>query len=794
MEDSKSKTYTYKDIEHFPHQTRSRAEKTEAFFKQCVDAGKNIVFGDHKMGLRSSLKEKLSNYNLVNDIVDPKEVEAVVNPYKIEVDLTETYKNYPLINSYLNNLIGEERERLFNPMVVLTNPDIVNSKLSNMKAIMDEYLINMVIANSFDEKEAQQKIQQKAKWLTFNYRDRRERMAEQVLRYGMSVLRLNDMFNRNFEDLLYGGEVIAVAEIVGGDPSLRRGHPMNFYTIRSGDSYRIEDSDIIVEFGYIPVGKAVDEYYEYLSKKDIRELENTEDYNSKARRMFTRQLKHKEWDLSNWIESQGGIGEIVKADSALNSMFSGAYDEEGNIRRIRVVWKGKRKVGILEYLDEDGDVQKKYIDEDFPIDELETKIDVKWIWINEWYEGTLLGDDKYVKLGPVDVQMRNMANPSICYPGIVGTIFGIPGMPGKSLVSLAKPYQLMYNYFMKRLWDEMRSFKGNIAKISTALIPSGWSMDQFMYYLDQMKIVFEDPFNVGKEGAAMGKLAGNMNQSSPNIRIGDPEIIQQLLLILQFLENRIADITGISPQRKGAVQNRETYGGVERAVTQSTLNTAKYFYIHNDFKLRALEAYLETAKIAWRDQKFKRQFILDDGSQAILDFDGELFSESQFGVHITSSSSDQEMMQTLRSLAQPFMQSGGTLSMVAELYRTKDPASLQRKLEYFEEQLHQRNMEQSQEALKAEQEQYQRKLKLEYDKLAQQERANIRDNDTRLNIALMDVESKLSEEGISEAERAKLELEREKLQESIRKNKRNEALMEKQIQAQAKRSQSTSKK
>ena len=53
------------------------------------------------------------------------------------------------------------------------------------------------------------------------------------------------------------------------------------------------------------------------------------------------------------------------------------------------------------------------------------------------------------------------------------------------------------------------------------------------------------------------------------------------------------------------------------------------------------------------------------------------------------------MMSTLKALVQPFMQNGGTISMIMELYRTQDPASLQRKFEAFEEQIAQQNAAQA---------------------------------------------------------------------------------------------------
>ena len=106
------------------------------------------------------------------------------------------------------------------------------------------------------------------------------------------------------------------------------------------------------------------------------------------------------------------------------SYFSGGFDQFGNVRKLRVVWKGMRKVGVLSYFDEEGDLQKKYVDEDYPVDDANGE-SIKWIWISEWYEGTRLADDIYVKMGPREVQFRSIDNPSKCKPGIVGTLFNV---------------------------------------------------------------------------------------------------------------------------------------------------------------------------------------------------------------------------------------------------------------------------------------------------------------------------------------------------------------------------------
>ena len=60
--------------------------------------------------------------------------------------------------------------------------------------------------------------------------------------------------------------------VLGGEPVMRRVNLMNVYTL-GGSSMFIEDSDIIVEYGYKSVGQVIDDYWDTLKPKDIDFLE-----------------------------------------------------------------------------------------------------------------------------------------------------------------------------------------------------------------------------------------------------------------------------------------------------------------------------------------------------------------------------------------------------------------------------------------------------------------------------------------------------------------------------------------
>ena len=172
---------------YFPSQKKTEKEKTEDWFKECVDVGVGISQWNQTSfrtsNVRQSRRNKLINYNLRNDIIDRSEVERVVNPYGLEEgDFPETYRNYPLINPAANLLSGEERRRIFNPLVTVINSDAITSKLRELDEMFDQIVIESIIAKQYDEEKTKKEIQEYDKFRNYTYKDKRERMANQVLK------------------------------------------------------------------------------------------------------------------------------------------------------------------------------------------------------------------------------------------------------------------------------------------------------------------------------------------------------------------------------------------------------------------------------------------------------------------------------------------------------------------------------------------------------------------------------------------------------------------------------------
>jgi len=540
---------------------------------------------------------------------------------------------------------------------------------------------------------------------------------------------------------------------------------------------------MIIEDGYLNVGQLIDEYYDVLKESDIKKLEKGSSANKGlTNSMFTHQHLSPEYSVDDLIGSSDEDSILSTPNIFGTYSLSGGFDENGRVRRTRVLWKSMRKIGIVKFTDENGDLIKALVPEQYEADE-ERGEEVEWHWISEWWEGTKIANDIYVKIQPRPVQFREMTNLSKCHPGIVGIINNVNSSKVTSFVSALKPLQYLYDEFTYRMQTLFMTSYGTIATLDISQITDGWNIDKWLYYAITHKWAVKDPMKECNEGAARGKLAGHMNQGPNTYDLSQGNLIQQNLLMMEYIENRANEVAGITPQRKGSISNRETVGGAERAVVQSSHRTEKWFSLHDHVKLRAYRILIETAKAAWKEQSFKRKFFMDDMTEALLEFDGQSFNEAEYGVMVNNATQDTKLKSLLENSMQILLQNNVPVSSIVDIYRTGDLSTMQRKIEQKEQEIAQREAEQNEAVIKQREQEAQLRAQSEQAERDLQERNNIRDNETKMltsdNVEL-DAE-KLRQERQKHndkmaAEKEKLDLTDKKIEEEIRHNKQTEKI------------------
>tara|TARA_R110000744_G_scaffold87840_2_gene171409 strand:- start:8642 stop:11083 length:2442 start_codon:yes stop_codon:yes gene_type:complete len=666
----------------FPSQKKSTASKNMAWRKECVNGAEALaIWGSDS--LRQSYYNKRVNFDLYSDILDQADIERTCNPHNLGgLSSPAKMQNYPICNPKIDLLVGESIKRRFDFKVRVANADAISEKEEDLKGKLIQIITEDIKSDSSSEEEMAEKMKKFQNYVDFDYQSIRERTATQILTYLYKHLRLDVLFAKGFKDALISAEEAYLIDIVAGEPLVKKLNVLNVHTVRSGESNKLDDADIITISGYMSPGQIIDEYHDELKPADITMIENDLVGNSSGESAIDIGRKP---DLALRVEDTINLAHLEN-DTNYGSTFDGA----GNIRVVKAYWKSMRKIKKVKYITEDGEYDYAFRDENFKIDESKGEEETI-LWVSEWWEGHKIGggvgdnDDVnaiYTRMRPKPVQFRSMENPSKCHPGIVGTIYNTNDNQGVSLMDRMKPYQYLYNVLAYNTELMIAKNKGKIMRLGLHEIPEGWEIDKWLSMADGMNIAVYDAFKEGNKGNAQGKLAGAMNAQSPIIDMEMGNSIQLYMNMMSYIKQELGEIAGVSAARQGQISTREAVGNVEREVAQSSHITEYWFMEHDQVKIRVLECLLQTAKYAWKDAKNKKvQYVLDDGASIVMNLDGQDFNEADYGLLITDGSGSHELMQSMKQLAHAGIQNGIlNYTQLIDIFSTESVSSIRKKL------------------------------------------------------------------------------------------------------------------
>jgi hypothetical protein len=703
----------------FPRQKLSDSEKDDNWYKKNIDFAEHLLTSD--VNLRSNFKNKKANYNLRANIINTKDFEKYINPDNLDLEsLPASFQHVGIENSKINLLLGEyaTRKKEFKVYISSNDSEAISRKEEQLMEQIKAEVTNIIMSTSISEEEIQKRLKQLQYYQTYEFQDVAEVVANKILKKEYKEGDFDFLFLRTFEDLLVGGEEIMYCGVLGGNPVMRRVNPMNLYTM-GGNSMYIDDADIIVEYGYKSVGQVIDDYWDTLTPDDIDFLERGKVDASMGGGGIG---LNRDVSIYDYYGEQGALS-IFYPNEMGTRTFAGAFDTYGNVRVLKVCWRSRRKIGELTYFDDEGQEQKDWVPEDYkPKKELGEV--VKWIWVNEWMEGTKIADHIYTMLRPLPYASKSLINKSKGTPPYIGSVNSTNDYKVQSLMDIMKPLAYSYDiaYYKREL--EIATYKGSFTALNSSLIPSGWDPKEWMRYVTINKFAWLDPTNEILKGPSQGKSAGAFNTlTAQQIPVGDPNAISMYTNLLVDIENTLGKLAGVSGAREGEISNRQAVGNTITEMTQSSNITEKWFAIDANFRKRVLTKFLECCKYAYKLNPRKGQFLLDDMGQQIINKLDE-FVSTDYDLHVSNSTSDQQLYQDLKQLSQAAIQNGqATISDLIAISQSESVQDVAKKLQDSakrireeKEAMDKQRMEQEAKAAEAANQTAQQKLQFEMQK------------------------------------------------------------------------------
>tara|TARA_R110000764_G_scaffold59945_2_gene129048 strand:+ start:3132 stop:5387 length:2256 start_codon:yes stop_codon:yes gene_type:complete len=622
-------------MSEFPKQFVPDSEKDKDWCEKNIDGIISQLEQNNSEGSLSDFDKDVRNYRLYNGELIYEDYSYVTEQYNMPSPAT--MGNYPLSKNKVDLICNEDLSRPLDKSVFAINMDAaIRKEQFKVSLIANDLLkeINSELENSYGmELDMDNKDfpipDDIDRFMRYEYKEVIEESIRDGLDYLAEKYKMKKVFHEGMRDLLVTGKEFYKIYIKDGDPYLRRVDPRTFVYDKSIETDFIEDAQWAGEERWLSVNEILDEYRDELEDEDVRELED-------MRQSTTENLDR--WNNKhNWVEIDNYKSVKIRVVSA----------EWKSIKTIRVkVSENKHnpehpfhKVVGENYKKRKGDViETKHVDD---------------IW-----EGTKIGGKILVRCRRRPNQIRSVDDAGTTSLSYVGVVFNHTTGKSSSLIDILRHVQMLYNIVMYHIELALARSGGKAVVYDVSQMPTniGMDMQEVMYHLKNDGII---PINSRDEG---GDTA-SFNQFQ-QIDFTLSQSVQQLINLKMMLEQTAGQISGVSPQREGAVEQYEYVGNVQRSVVQSSISTGAWNYSHNMVKKQVMEKLANLMKIAWAGGK-KAAYIFGDAGYKMLNILPEV-ALNDYGIFMGDSGKDDALKTQVQQMSQAALQSG-TISLLDAL-------------------------------------------------------------------------------------------------------------------------------
>jgi len=687
-----------------PQQRLPLSKKTEKWREECVDAFINLS----KFGLSERRNYLKTLYDYYNGEIDEQDYKYVLKPYgKTRENFPSKLRNYPIIKPIIDLLLGEKSKRPLNYTVTVQNADVVSlkeeaKKNALMASVQRMFLNEIAEKTKQDVSAGETKLpEQILEEFDRTYVDNRAIKGQAAINYIMHYEEIYDKIQKQFFHFLVAGECYSHRGVRRNEPFYDVINPLDVDYDKDPDIDFVEDGDWAIIRKWMHASSAIDQFGEYLTDEQVLELETPHQASVDSYLLYR-------------AEATGADDNIYR-----NRL----------IEAVTVYWKSRKRIGFVEYIDENtGNLEQFEVPDGYrmPIEIKERNGKIYWEWVNEVWKGTKIDGRFYIDIAPIADQRESIDNPSKCKLPINGRKYSDINSTNVSLVSLGIPYQLNYNIYKYRLELAIARSKDIIAQFDINMIPKKWDMDKFMYYVEGTGIAWVD---YNKEGIQLSP----QHQSVLDMSI---KTIQQYIILLDSIMQEWEKISGVNKQRQGAIGPYEGKASSQQAILQSSHITEDIFRKFAQFEQRELQALLDYSKEAWVNGK-KGMYVMPDLTTDMIDIDALAHMETEYGIFISDSGKDVEKLEQAKSMSQAMIQNGMPASAVLELFDTNNFVGIKDKIQKAEKA--QKELEQAQQ--EAQQQQQEQQMKLQQMQMQQDQIDKEKDRQLKIEVALINAEA-----------------------------------------------------
>lgn len=309
-------------------------------------------------------------------------------------------------------------------------------------------------------------------------------------------------------------------------------------------------------------------------------------------------------------------------------------------------FKGKRKIGRLTYMDEEGQEQIKIIDEKYEYDKKDPTTQVEWEWVNCWYKGYRIGQCIY-NVEPLFYTEL---------PPIIGGFYKSKNTLPKSLVDQMKVYQIVYNICLNQLYLLLEKEVGVAVLYNLRQLPRYKDMTD-EDALDKMITLSKEAGIVPIDDSPENMKGQSSFNQFTKLDLTRTAEIKTRIDLATWAKSQCWELLGFSPQRLGEVAATETATGITQSLSQSFAQTEPLTTAHEMIMNLVYQQLIDTAQYVEASKPVSViNYVNADMHDVFLAINGEDLKMKDLQVYVSNRSDDKRKLEEIRQMSMAYAQ------------------------------------------------------------------------------------------------------------------------------------------
>lgn len=506
--------------------------------------------------------------------------------------LPARWMNLNKIRTKINLLLGELMEKGYDFRVSAINKDAKARKLTAKEELRVDVRQRPILQELQEQtgipsetgKPMPDSEDELDEWFEKNSKEKSEIILYHAIRFIDKKIPWASERVKLFGDVLIAGKAFVKTEVVNGIPITRRVDPRYMIYDSYSESDFLKDSTYFGEVRYMNIADAAEKYN--LTREELKNA--AEDYKNYQNRGSAGNAPNFDHIGFNSLPSDSGLKWFKSEPSGLRVLV------------MEACWVDYKNIKYKESEGKHGDEHFKKIS-----DASRDKEGVVSKRIKTWRGATLIGGQYLKNWGELPNQPRDRDSLAEPYPPYCAFVpFNINGK-SVSIVDQLKGLQNLKNIIMYNIQLAMAraGAKGFVYDVSQC--PENWEPETVIKYLKTVGIAFIDSKANG--------TPSNFNQFQ-SIDLSLSESVSRYLEMSMMVDREMDMISGINEARQGITQGASQAVGVTRsALLQSSLATAPYFKLFDQFTTNIFNQLARLVKISWAGKEKFASIIGDTG-------------------------------------------------------------------------------------------------------------------------------------------------------------------------------------